>query len=511
MFIKYEVFFLFLFIHYANAKITVSNYNVLLILIDDFRHLSSNSVILPNIAKIAANGVNFENAFAQQSLCAPSRNSLLTGRRPDSLRLYDFYSYWRTEVGNYTTIPQFYKENGFETYSIGKVFHPGSSSNFTDDYPLSWSHLPYHPPTEEYKDAAVCKDKETMRYQKNLICPVIIKNQPGKSLPDLESLEHALRIINERNSSRPFFMAVGFHKPHIPLKFPKKYVERVPIENVYPPQYPNKPMGMPNVAWHPWTDVRHRDDIRRLNISFPYGTMPADWTLRIRQSYYAAASYIDDLFGILMDVVDKNNTIVVLTSDHGWSLGENGLWAKYSNFDVALRVPLIFSVPGMPHQSIQTPVELIDLFPTLVELSGLSNLIPKCKCNDNRPLCFEGNSLVPHMYINRLHMIEKPKSFAISQYPRPSVTPRRNSDKPRLKDIEIMGYSIKTKRFRYTEWISFNSSSFTRNWNKVYGTELYDHILNPEESNNVYLKLKYKKIIMHLSTLLRTQVNICNN
>ncbi|XP_031763478.2 iduronate 2-sulfatase [Galleria mellonella] len=490
---------------------SIQKHNVLIILIDDLRHLSDKDIFLPNIDKIAANGINFENAYAQQALCAPSRNSLLTGRRPDSLRLYDFYNYWRVKVGNFTTIPQFYKENGFETYSVGKVFHPGASSNFTDDYPLSWSHVPYHPPTEQYKDAAVCKDKETLRYQKNLICPVKVEIQPGKSLPDLESLEHAIRIINERNSSKPFMLAIGFHKPHIPLKFPKKYLERVPIQTVHPPQQPNKPEGLPTVSWHPWTDVRHRDDIKRLNISFPYGTMPTDWTLRIRQSYYAAATYIDDLVGKLMAAVNKNNTIVLLTSDHGWSLGENGLWAKYSNFNVALKVPLIFNVPGMPHKSIETPVELIDIFPTLAELSGLSSNIPKCTCDDKRLLCFEGNSLVSLMGMNRFNISVKSKSFALSQYPRPSVHPKSNSDKPRLKDIKIMGYSIKTKRFRYTEWISFNNTLFTRDWNKVYALELYDHSFDPEETKNVYLQPKYKRIVKYLSTILRSRVNICDN
>ncbi|XP_059059979.1 iduronate 2-sulfatase isoform X2 [Achroia grisella] len=483
-------------------------HNVLIILIDDLRHLSDKDVYLPNIAKLAANGVNFENACAQQALCAPSRNSLLTGRRPDSLHLYDFYNYWRTEVGNFTTIPQFYKENGFETYSVGKVFHPGASSNFTDDYPLSWSNVPYHPPTEVYKDAAVCKDRETLRYQKNLVCPVNINTQPGKSLPDLESLKYATKVINERNTSIPFLMAIGFHKPHIPLKFPEKYLERVPIETVHPPLQPNKPTGTPSVAWHPWTDVRHRDDIKRLNISFPYGTMPPEWTLKIRQSYYAAATYVDDLIGELMAVINKNNTIVVLT---GWSLGENGLWAKYSNFDVALKVPLIFNIPGMSHKSIKTPVELIDIFPTLLELSGLSDNIPTCTCHDKRPLCFEGSSLVPQMDSDRFHNSPKRKSFALSQYPRPGVRSKSNSDKPCLKDIKIMGYSIKTRRFRYTEWVSFNNTLFTRNWNKVYGLELYDHSLDPEESNNVYFEPNYKKIVKYLSTILRSQVNTCDN
>lgn len=228
---------------------TDGNHNVLFIVVDDLRHLSADNVNLTNIQKLTARGVRFQHAYAQvgtylndmwlsilylpnwhtfqQALCAPSRNSLLTGRRPDSLRLYDFYSYWRDTAGNFTTIPQFFKENGYETYSAGKVFHPGQSSNYTDDYPHSWSHYPYHPQTEIYKDAAVCKDHFTNTLESNLICPVNVKYQPGYTLPDLETLDYAINILKERHyNSKPYFLAVGFHKPHIPLKFPKEFLRK---------------------------------------------------------------------------------------------------------------------------------------------------------------------------------------------------------------------------------------------------------------------------------------------
>lgn len=122
------------------------------------------------------------------------------------------------------TIPQYFKENGYETFSLGKVFHPGKSSNFTDDYPYSWSHYPYHPPTDKFKDKAVCWDPKTKNYQSNLICPIRVKDQPGKSLPDLQTLDYAVNLLRKRNNTKPYFLAVGFHKPHIPLKFPRKYL-----------------------------------------------------------------------------------------------------------------------------------------------------------------------------------------------------------------------------------------------------------------------------------------------
>lgn len=191
----------------------------------------------------------------------------------------------------------------------------------------------------------------------------------------------------------------------------------------------------------------------------------------------------------------------------GWSLGENGLWAKYSNFDVALRVPLIFDIPGMMPKSIYTPVELVDIFPTLVELTGLKRNVRKCKRHDRSKLCFEGKSLVSVMRkgFHSSHNTVQP--YAYSQYPRPGVDPWVKTDKPLLKDIKIMGYSIRTSRYRYTEWISFNSTTFKRNWNKIYGIELYDHMYDPYESNNVFWDLYYKHIKTKLSNLLRSHVD----
>lgn len=139
------------------------------------------------------------------------------------MHLYDFYSYWRSTVGNFTTIPQHFKENGYYTYSIGKVFHPGISSNFSDDAEFSWSTTPYHPPTEAYKEAKVCVNTDGS-LRRNLVCPVIVEEQPGGSLPDLQSLNAAKTFLKYRNNSQPYFLAVGFHKPHIPLKYPVKYL-----------------------------------------------------------------------------------------------------------------------------------------------------------------------------------------------------------------------------------------------------------------------------------------------
>lgn len=165
----------------------------------------------------------------QQALCAPSRNSFLTSRRPDTLHLYDFYSYWRDSVGNFTTLPQHFKENGYYTHSIGKVFHPGISSNNTDDAPYSWSDTPYHPSTEQYKNAKVCLTRENTRAH-NLICPVLVEEQPEGTLPDIQSVEAAIEFLERYNNlvyPQPYLLAVGLHKPHIPFKYPQEYLSKL--------------------------------------------------------------------------------------------------------------------------------------------------------------------------------------------------------------------------------------------------------------------------------------------
>lgn len=143
------------------------------------------------------------------------------------MHLYDFYNYWRDTVGNFTTLPQHFKENGYHTHSIGKIFHPGISSNFTDDAKYSWSETPFHPPTESYKQAKVCPTSDGT-LARNLICPIIVHEQPEGTLPDMESQRAALDFLKNRNNSvdhnKPYFLAVGFHKPHIPLKFPIQYL-----------------------------------------------------------------------------------------------------------------------------------------------------------------------------------------------------------------------------------------------------------------------------------------------
>ncbi|KAM7357768.1 iduronate 2-sulfatase isoform 2-T3 [Cochliomyia hominivorax] len=476
------------------AARNISKYNVVVVVFDDLRPsigaYGDKLAQTPNIDAFMNGSYYFTRAYSQQALCAPSRNSFLTSRRPDTLHLYDFYSYWRSFSGNFTTLPQYFKSQGYFTYAAGKIFHPGVSSNNSDDYPLSWSEKPFRPKTEKFMNSPVCPNKLGI-LRKNLICPIRLQTQPYKTLPDIESVAEAIRFVQTRRKSRkPYFFALGFHKPHINFRFPRQFLQQFPLHTFF--NYTSdtyKPHDMPNVAWNPYTDVRSRDDFKHMNISFPYGPISELQSAQIRQAYYASVAYVDDLFGKFISHIDLDRTIVVVTSDHGWSLGEHAEWAKYSNFEVALRVPLIIRSPEFPLGGRATRLnvisELVDLFPTLVDLAHLP-MVPTCdykKSMSEQLLCTEGKSLYP--LLNGIGLGQE--YFALSQYPRPGMQPTKhpNSDKPKLKNIKIMGYSLRTNHYRYTLWVRFFPQNFTRDFSIIFGEEMYDHRLDATEEINL--------------------------
>ncbi|XP_058504889.1 iduronate 2-sulfatase [Solea solea] len=538
MFPLVRLWLLLLFLHTLTlaALARRGRRNVLFIMADDLRPslgcYGDSVVKSPNIDQLASKSQVFLNTYAQQALCAPSRASMLTSRRPDTTRVYDFNSYWRDQSGNYTTLPQYFKSSGYFTASVGKIFHPGISSNFSDDYPYSWSIPAYHPPSFHYEKKKLCKGEDG-KLHVNLLCAVNVTEQPGGTLPDLESTEEAVRLLKSwANNDAPFFLAVGFHKPHIPFRIPQEYLSLYPIENMTLAPDPNVPEFLPPVAYNPWTDIRGRDDVQKLNVSFPYGPIPKDFQLRIRQHYFAAVSYMDAQVGRLLSSLDAlglaDDTMVVFTSDHGWSLGEHGEWAKFSNFNVATQVPLMFYVPGItiprdqlgestfpfidiltqPKYSFKNDnvrrnvVELVDVFPTVASMAGLRAPEHCADVSFQEELCTEGANLA-HTFRRRERGKDE-EAIAYSQYPRPADTPQVNSDVPDLKDIKVMGYSLRSWDYRYTLWLGYNPKTFQVNVTDVHAGELYMLADDPGEDKNVYSDLEQSVVIKKLSTLPRT-------
>lgn len=530
-------FFCIALVSAAQGNSATDALNILLIIVDDLRPslgcYGDKLVRSPNIDQLASHSIVFENAFAQQAVCAPSRVSFLTGRRPDTTRLYDFNSYWRVHSGNFSTIPQYFKENGYVTMSVGKVFHPGISSNHSDDYPYSWSFPPYHPSSEKYENTKTCKGQDG-KLHTNLLCPVDVADVPEGTLPDKQSTEEAIRLLEKMKTSvSPFFLAVGYHKPHIPFRYPKEFQKLYPLENMTLAPDPHVPDSLPPVAYNPWIDIREREDVQALNISVPYGPIPVDFQRKIRQSYFASVSYLDTQVGHLLSALDDlrlaHNTIIAFMSDHGWALGEHGEWAKYSNFDVTTRVPLMFYVPGktallpaageklFPYQDPFDPaselmgagrrtedlVELVSLFPTLAGLAGMP-VPPWCPIPSfHVELCREGHNLQRYLQLHDLeedpYLFGNPRELiAYSQYPRPADFPQWNSDKPSLKDIKVMGYSIRTIDYRYTVWVGFSPTEFLANFSDIHAGELYFVDSDPLQDHNVYNDSQHGGLLLSL-------------
>eukprot|EP00041_Stephanoeca_diplocostata_P011018 m.177829 g.177829 ORF g.177829 m.177829 type:complete len:577 (-) comp18382_c0_seq1:317-2047(-) len=542
----------------ANAGTVNNKPNILMIISDDMRPqlgvyaMDSDQMHTPHLDALATdeNTVVFSNAYVQQAVCGPSRTSFLTGRRPDTTKLYDFYSYWRLVASNATSLPQHLKHYGYHTFSVGKVFHPlgpMTKSGHPDDSPYSWSAPAYHPPTQQYKMAPVCPalqfaQQDTTKTFMNLLCPVDVAAMPGGSLPDIQSVDYALELLqnlsesqrsthasNSHTGAAPFFLAVGLHKPHIPFKFPKEYLRLYPLENISMPLYPTVPAGLPPVAYDTWDDVRSRNDVTAVqglyNVSYPYGELPPAFVKMLRQHYYASVSYVDDQIGRLLEVVSRD-TVVIVFGDHGWQLGERGEWAKYSVCDTATRVPLIVRTPSQARATsgARSPpavrfstalVEMVDLFPTVADLAGVPvpplcpSVAPGVNTSVTVPsLCVEGTSFRGAL-TDPAHWAGKAAAF--SQYPRPQDAPCNTSDLPHCNNITRMGYSIRTHEWRYTEWVSFRCVQdkeevpiqAAANWDEVHGRELYNMSADASEAHNIALDPVMQGTVAQLSRQLR--------
>lgn len=544
--------------------------NVLFIVVDDLRPMLGcygEDILSPNIDQLASLSMKFTNAHVQQAVCAPSRVSFLTGRRPDTTRLYDFGSYWRTASGNYTTLPQHFMENGYFSAGIGKVFHQGKPSNFTFDYPYSWSIPNYWPSTEQYIGDKVCITPEGKKH--NLLCPVDLTTQPEMTLPDIQNSEYAVNLLkniyeeapyvdffgNNRTMQEPFFIGLGFRKPHVPYKYPKDFKDLYPLDSIKIAKDKDLPPGLPSVAYAPYlATLDNYQDIHDLNLSFPYGPMPVDYHYLIRQNYYSSVTYTDFQLGNVLAALDdyefSDNTIITLVGDHGWQLGEHSEFSKFTNYLYATNVPFLIHVPGVTDKKFKfgkkfpliDPLkfkrkpssatkrqgdfildasgstkghmyhnkkdsgpttnafaELVDLFPTVSDLAGLKvpDICPKDSLNVT--ICREGVSLAP---LIKSHFKGNPvnvKNCTISQYPRPSDIPQKHSILPPLNTIVIMGYSMRTSYYRYAEWVGFNHTTFQMDWDDLHANELYILGDDPHEDNNVAGDARYSDIVQEMS------------
>ena len=463
--------------------------NVLMIAVDDLRPelgcYGASYVHSPNIDKLARAGMVFSRAYCQQAVCSPSRTSLLTGLRPDTTKIYDLNTHFRKTIPNAVTLPEYFKQHGYHTQGLSKIYHGGM------DDPQSWSVPHWAPGAPIYSNPETVAQLQERRSQSQAEGkagpPKVIEKDPktgialkitrtpqingpsweasdfsDSGLADGMTADRALEVLREIKD-KPFFLAVGFLKPHLPFVAPKKYFDLYPLEKINLAGNPNPPEDVPPPAMHDSSELRSYSDIPKK------GPIPNDKARHLIRAYRAATSYTDAQIGRVLDELDRlglrDKTIVVLWGDHGWHLGEHGLWCKHTNFEEATRSLLIFSLPGQRTAGTTTAVlaEFVDIYPTLCELAGLP--IPEG---------LEGTSLAPV-----LNAPDRPfKKAAFSQYPR----------------LKLMGHSIRTDRYRYTEWAEPGQEPV--------GIELYDHQADPGENVNLAGKPEQKGVVKELAAKL---------
>lgn len=443
--------------------------NVLFIAVDDLRPAlgcyGDKVAVTPNIDRLAGRGTLFNRAYCQLAVCAPSRLSLMTGRRPDTIRVWDLGTHFRKAIPDVITLPQHFRNQGYHTQSIGKIYH-GSGKPSKD--PPSWSVEPQfdyiRDPKVRYASPKNLQGKGLKR------AAAESADVPDRTYIDGIVCDAAIGSLKKLNAQKkPFFLAVGFRKPHLPFCAPKKYWDLYDRADIPAPVSESHPKGAPELAVRSWKELEGYTDIPG------NGQITAEKVQELRHGYYACVSYIDALVGRLLSKVN-DNTLIVLWGDHGFHLGEQGLWTKANNYELSTRVPLIIAMPGQKKTGAKTDalVEFVDVYPTLADLCGL-----------DKPKGVEGISLKP--------LLANPdrswKGAAFSQYPRMKKGNRHRGHG------DIMGYAVRTHRYRYVEWREWKS-------NKVIARELYDHQRDADEMNNIASQPKHKEVVEDLSKML---------
>ena len=327
----------------------------------------------PHLDELASRSLLLKQAHVQQAVCSPSRTATLTGRRPDTTHIYDLVLYFRNVGGNFTTIPQYFKDHGYVSAGMGKIFHPGTASN--NDDPISWTVPYFHASTSHWYNES--------QYAWTAAKEEKIKQHP---LQDMQIAEKAIETLEEvapaaLAGKQQFFVAVGFHRPHLPYLCPENFFDLYPEGEIKLPANPYAPVGMPEMAWGDFSDLRHYRDIAELGSHGAINsTFPDKTVLELRRAYYSCVSYTDSLVGKVIAKLDslglRNSTVISFWGDHGYQLGEHAEWCKHTNFELSTHAPMMVHVPGATDHGVITErmTEFVDLFPTLAEAAGLPTI-----------------------------------------------------------------------------------------------------------------------------------------
>lgn len=442
---------------FAVSKTSGKKPNVLFIAVDDLRPqlgcYGHKQMLSPNIDRLASEGVLFTRSYCQVPVCGASRASLLTGVRPTRERFISYDVWAEKDLPGALSLPKHFKNNGYHTISNGKVFH------HSNDCRDSWSETPWRPkgPWQNY---LLEENKKLAQENQRGKGPAFESaDVPDSAYFDGMIADKALSDLKRfADMDKPFFLALGFFKPHLPFNAPKKYWDLYKREKIDLADNPFRPKGAPDAALHNWGELRAYEGIP------PKGPLSDELASTLIHGYYACVSYTDAQIGRVLAELDRlgmrKNTIVILWGDHGWNLGEHGLWCKHCNFETSLHSPLIVTAPGIkPATKTNALTEYLDIYPSLSEL-----------CNLPLPAHLQGKSFVPLM--KKPNLVWKKAVF--SRY--------------------YNGDSVKTERYRYTEWRGKDG--------KTYARMLYDHKSDPHENVNISELPQNTEIVEELSRML---------
>ncbi|MEM7601062.1 MAG: sulfatase-like hydrolase/transferase [Verrucomicrobiota bacterium] len=436
--------------------------NVLFIAVDDLRpqltSFGAEKMITPNFDRLAERGVRFDRAYCMVPTCGASRASLMTGIRPTRDRFLTFSTRADQDTPDATTLNTHFKEHGYTALSIGKIFH------HTSDNEQGWSEPPEKPRADKYiapeSLAAIVTDTKGRERGPSW--------ENGGDVPDDTYTDGLIangaidRLRDLASQPEPFFLAVGFTKPHLPFIAPGPYFEKYPVSEVELPDNYFPPEGAPEGAVHNSGELRNYSDIPKT------GIIPEDKAKELIRGYHAATSYTDAHIGRLLDAFDEldlaKNTIIVLWGDHGWNLGEHTLWCKHSCFETSLLSPLVIVTPDSMELSsgaaTSSLVEFIDIYPTLCDLAGLP-----------QPEHLHGESLLPILAEPDTQI----KDYAVSRFNE--------------------GDTIRTDQYRYT--------IYRNREGEITGHMLYDHKIDPDENVNVANEPDYAEVVQKLAAKLQ--------
>jgi iduronate 2-sulfatase len=534
------------------ASVSAESPNVLLISVDDLRPQFGRSfgtpeVKTPNLDKffLDGGGSAMQHAYVQIAVCGPSRTSMLTGRRPDTTHVGvgpgpggGLLAGWcwcqRTSCKKddlFMTLPTYMRQHGYTTAGNGKLFHPQACGGMTPFRNYGFTHAEGDDPrawTEQYYAEA----NNTQTQFGSIPGPLdpVFNHTMGLSfmespLSDEEETDGMLATnaverfanfsrdgIGKKGANKPFFHSVGFHKPHLPHIVPKKYFDMYKLEDVSLPPNRNCPVGFKEENWHNNGNVEMESynlnagpEFKKEGFSFSH-PIGDNFTRAMRRGYFAAVSFIDAQIGRVLNALEqyeyKDNTIVVLWGDHGWHLGDTNSWSKLTNFESAARTTMMWHIPGQSAASQglnKRLVEIVDIFPTLIDLTGLPKL-PKCEGVDQPPsvACLQGESYASEFGMHGIAPTVA-KKYAFTQWPYPkwgkNVTGFR------------MGYTVRSSDgYRYTEYVPYDPLTFHGRWTAESGDpELYNYNDDYWETRNWALNASYANVVTELKAVLRKQ------